>query len=148
MRKLTAGSNVLVEGPYGQFSYKTVRRNRQVWIAGGIGITPFLSMARSFGGDKQYDIHFFYGTNTLDDAVFLQEFLDITRHLPDNFKTTVISRDVSGFVTVPLLQKSLDDLSGYDYLMCGPPIMIEKLREQLIEARVSEEDIYTESFEL
>ena len=44
---LPAGAHAEVEGAYGAFSYLNVPNVRQIWIAGGIGITPFLSMARS-----------------------------------------------------------------------------------------------------
>lgn len=148
MRNLKQGVKAFVEGPYGQFSFKSLSRKRQVWIAGGIGITPFLSMARSFSGAEQYDIHFFYGTDTLESAVFLQEFMDITRHLPANFRTTVVSKDISGFVTVSLLKKSLGDLRDFDYMVCGPPTMMRSLREQLILEGVPDDHIAMEVFKL
>src|SRR6266571_3163822 len=44
---LPPGGSAELEGPYGTFSHLALANSRQVWIAGGIGITPFLSMARS-----------------------------------------------------------------------------------------------------
>jgi predicted ferric reductase len=49
LRRLEAGAEAVVEGPYGSFSHRSVPNERQIWLAGGIGVTPFLSMARSLG---------------------------------------------------------------------------------------------------
>lgn len=143
---LQPGTAVKLEGPYGRFSYKNVKNHSQVWIAGGIGITPFLSMARSFSGPEKYDIRFFYGTESLDEAVFLSEFIDITRHLPDNFSTSVVAKNFSGFVTVEMLQKSLTDLRKFDYLICGPPPMVTAITSQLKKAGVPSSQMHYESF--
>lgn len=148
MRDLQPGTPALLEGPFGGFSYKSVKNTKQVWIAGGIGITPFLSMARSFAGKKPYDIHFFYGTESLDEAVFLQEFIDITRHLPENFRTSVVSKDTSGFVTIDMLQKALGDLNEYDYMVCGPPAMMGALESGLKKAGVPESQLHLEPFDM
>ena len=50
MEELKVGDKVAVEGPYGRFNYKNYSRD-QVWIAGGIGITPFLGMVRDLYDD-------------------------------------------------------------------------------------------------
>lgn len=148
IQHIEQGAKALLEGPYGRFSYKNIKNSKQVWIAGGIGITPFLSMARSFSGKKKYDIHFFYGTESLDEAVFLQEFIDITRIMPENFRTSVVSKETSGFVTIDLLKKSLSTLREYDYMICGPPGMMKALSMQLKEAGVADDQIHIEAFSM
>lgn len=144
--ELQPGTAVLLEGPYGQFSYKRVQNHSQVWIAGGIGITPFLSMARSFSGKDTYDIRFFYGTDSLNEAVFLHEFINIARHLPDNFSTSVVAKNYSGFVTIEMLKNAMKDLKKFDYLICGPPVMSKQLSRQLRKAGVPDSQIHFESF--
>jgi predicted ferric reductase len=148
LQNLECGTKAFLEGPYGDFSYRNLSNRKQVWIAGGVGITPFLSMARSLAGSNKYDIRFFYGTESLEDAVFLGEFLDITRHLPDNFNTKVVSKDIEGFVTLDLLKESLGNLGDFDYMICGPQVMMRMLEEQLLSAGVQPRQIHIEAFSM
>jgi len=148
LQSLESGAKAFLEGPYGDFSYKNISNRKQVWIAGGVGITPFLSMARSLSASREYDIRFFYGTESISDAVFLGEFNDITRHLPKNFKTSVVAKDVEGFVTATLLAESIGDLNEYDYMICGPPGMMKALQEQLSYVGVPENQIHIEAFSM
>jgi predicted ferric reductase len=148
LQNLECGAKAFLEGPYGDFSYRNLSNRKQVWIAGGVGITPFLSMGRSLAGSNKYDIRFFYGTESLEDAVFLGEFLDITRHLPDNFNTKVVSKDVEGFVTLDLLKESLGNLGDFDYMICGPQVMMRLLEEQLLSAGVQPRQIHIEAFSM
>jgi predicted ferric reductase len=148
VQKISDGTIAYVEGPFGSFSYKKLKNKKQVWIAGGIGITPFLSMARSFSGKKKYDIHFFYGTETTDEAVFLSEFKDVTMHKAHNFKTTVVSRDKDGFINAELLRKHLGDLKKYDFMICGPPGMMSSIKNQLKDSEVPDRQIHIEAFSI
>ncbi|HSM71444.1 MAG TPA: ferric reductase-like transmembrane domain-containing protein, partial [Anaerolineales bacterium] len=56
---LKPGMDATIEGPYGMFDYTTAG-NKQIWIAGGIGLTPFLSFVRDMDGTLDHDIDFYY----------------------------------------------------------------------------------------
>src|SRR3970040_78401 len=56
---LKAGSDAVVEGAYGSFDYRT-GGGKQIWVAGGIGITPFLSFIRDLETDLGHDVDFYY----------------------------------------------------------------------------------------
>lgn len=148
LKELAKGTPTYLEGPYGKFNYQNVKNNKQVWIAGGVGITPFLSMARSFSGKSNYDIRFFYGTETLDEAVFLQEFIDIMRHIPQSFQTKVVAKNLSGFISIDLLKSSLENLKEFDYMICGPPGMMKAISGQLSQAGVPIGQIHYETFSM
>jgi predicted ferric reductase len=62
----------IVEGAYGMFDYKR-GGPRQIWIAGGIGVTPFLSFVRDMDGNLAHDVDFYYTVRHPEEAIFVDE---------------------------------------------------------------------------
>jgi predicted ferric reductase len=145
LRRLEVGADAVVEGPYGSFSHKNVPRARQLWIAGGIGVTPFLSMARGLDDDSRLDVDFYYCVERAEEAHFLDELRTIAGGRP-GFRVALVSRDQDGFLSVDRLAAEQDDLEHTDVLICGPPAMIESLRAQLVAAGVPPQQIHAEEF--
>jgi predicted ferric reductase/mono/diheme cytochrome c family protein len=129
LRRLEQGAEAVVEGAYGSFSHRTVPGRRQIWIAGGIGVTPFLGMARSISDDG-LDVDFYYCVEHEEEAHFLEE-LRALEHARRNFRVVVVPRDREGFLTGQRLAAAHDDLADAEVLVCGPPAMIDSLRAQL-----------------
>lgn len=143
LRKLEARAAARVEGPYGEFSHLEMDRTRQIWIAGGIGITPFLSMARSLSDDT-YDVDLYWGVNTRAQAYFADELEAIAQRLP-SFRFHLVVEEIDGFITPEMVgAKSLVDAA--DILIVGPPAMESALRTQLVTAGVPERHIHSERF--
>ena len=69
---LQPGMEAVIEGPFGLFDYKT-GGEKQIWIAGGIGLTPFLSFVRDMDGDLKHDIDFYYTVRHPEEALFMDE---------------------------------------------------------------------------
>jgi predicted ferric reductase len=69
---LKPGMAAVVEGAYGMFDYRTGGQ-KQVWIAGGIGLTPFLSFLRDMDGNLAHDVDFYYTVRHPEEALFLDE---------------------------------------------------------------------------
>jgi predicted ferric reductase len=145
LRELEAGAIAIIEGPYGSFSHRRGVRRRQVWIAGGIGVTPFLSMARSLAQHELEAVDLYYCVETATEAVFLDELRAIAaRHA--GFRVCLLSRDEVGFITAGRIATEVADLVSRDVFVCGPPAMITSLRAQLIDNGVPAEQIHAEEF--
>jgi predicted ferric reductase/mono/diheme cytochrome c family protein len=145
LRRLEPGAEAVVEGPFGSFSNEGLPQPRQLWIAGGIGVTPFLSMARSLSDGDGIPVHFYYCVERLEEAHFLDEFRAIASRR-DGFEITVVPRDTDGFLSAERLAAENPGLAESDVLICGPPVMIVSLREQLIPRGLPERQIHAEEF--
>jgi predicted ferric reductase len=143
MRLLEPGAEAVVEGPYGAFGAET-DNERQVWIAGGIGVTPFLSMARSLNGVGP-EVDFYYCVEHAPEAHFLDELRSIARER-DGFRIVLVPRETDGFLTGKRLAAENEDLASTDVLVCGPPAMIDSLRPQLSARGVARERFHAEEF--
>jgi predicted ferric reductase len=143
--QLRVGTHVKVEGPYGQFSFTKMPYKKQIWIAGGIGITPFLSMAHSLP-KSGFDITLYYSTKTPQEAVILNELKEIAA-ANGNFKVVPIVTDKQGFITAERVAKDVE-LKKTDVLLCGPPPMMRALSDQFQKIGVAEDHIHYEEFSL
>ncbi|MBA3433375.1 MAG: ferric reductase-like transmembrane domain-containing protein, partial [Actinobacteria bacterium] len=122
LRTLETGAEAIVEGPYGSFSHRNVANRRQVWMAGGIGVTPFLSMARSLGDRDGLSVALYYCVEHEPEAHFLEELHAIAQERQD-FRVTLVARDTDGFLTAERVAREHEDLTSSDVLICGPPAM-------------------------
>jgi predicted ferric reductase len=142
LRQLEPGADAVVEGPYGSFG-RGAERHRRIWIAGGIGVTPFLSMARSLGEDAPA-IDFYYCVERESEAHFVDELRAIAGER-NRFRVVAVPRDKEGFLTAERLAAETDLVSA-DVLICGPPAMLDGLRGQLRTQGVVDEHIHAEEF--
>lgn len=107
--KVDIGTQAYVEGPYGGFSFLNTKNKNQVWIAGGIGITPFLSMARSLRKNARHKIDIYYCTKTPEEAVFTYELKRIAqKHSGIRIISVCEARD--GFLTADAIAKHSGEL--------------------------------------
>jgi ferredoxin-NADP reductase len=109
-----------------------------------VGVTPFLSMARSLDG-KPYDIDFYYCTERADDAFFLDELFALADRSP-RFRVIPIRRDSLGFITAEDIRAASGDPVKQDIFICGPPVMIASLRQQFAARGVPASQIHYEDF--
>jgi predicted ferric reductase len=142
------GATAKVEGAYGRFSYGNFGNPRQIWVAGGIGITPFLSMARALGPDvTQVDLY--YSVKNETELVGIQELQAVqARGQNQIFRLFPFIADKQGFLTASYLDKTSGGLQGKDILLCGPPPMMKALKQQLGELGVPKRRVHSEEFSL
>ncbi len=144
--KLQPGGKVQIRGPYGRFD-TTNAGKKQVWLAGGIGLTPFLSKVRAMeeGDDRQ--IHLVYAAREKQDAIFLDELKERAAKL-SNLTLVPLFSDEGNFARVDMMKQKLPDpLNTYEYFMCGPTPMVHGIMADLKKEGVGREKIHTEAFE-
>jgi ferredoxin-NADP reductase len=153
---LPLGTEVQIEGPMGSFTLHKNRVKAAVFLAGGIGITPFLSMLREAAEERlPQRLYLFYSNRHPKDAAFLKE-LEILCKVNANFvfvpsmseegKSSLDWPNERGFIDGEMLLRHMDGLKGPIYYVAGPPAMVAAMREMLTHAGVEEDDIRTEEF--
>jgi ferredoxin-NADP reductase len=157
------GTPVKVEGPFGNFTLHNDARRPAVFLAGGIGITPFRSIARWAAHEKlPHRVLLLYANRRQEDAPFLDELEGLMRKNPRfTFVPTMTQGNTShqswkgetGRITYELIEKHLRSdpsstpaLANPVYYMAGPPAMVAGLRAVLNAASVDDDDIRTEEF--
>jgi ferredoxin-NADP reductase len=156
LRKASPGLQVKIDSPAGSFVLHRKSEKPAVFLAGGIGITPFLSIIRQVGHDQSpHQIYLFYSNRRPEDAGFLDLLSEATQRNPNfHLIATMTEMDKShrewegetGVINKEMLTKHLPSLQGPIYYLAGPPAMVAAMRRMLIEAGVDEDDIRTEEF--
>lgn len=153
---LVIGAQVRIKGPMGSFTLHNNVSRPAVLLAGGIGITPFLSMLSYAAVNKtRPSITLFYANRHLKDAAFM----DTLRKLESstgNFRfvptftrvgnTSGEWKGETGHISSEMLSKHVFTLQGSICYVAGPPTMVSAARLALNEAGVDEDDIRTEEF--
>lgn len=147
LKNLKNGTIAKIEGPFGAFSYQNSPREKQIWIAGGIGITPFVSMAKSFSHKNGYETTLYYITKTKKEAVYLKELSQLSKNLP-NLKIKHLHTDTGERLTAIKVSQEISDYKKRDIFICGPTPMMKDLREQFNKLGVRNAHIITEEFSL
>ena len=156
LRSMPLGTQVKIEGPSGSFTLHKNSSRPAVFLAGGIGITPFFSMIRQADHDRlPHQLYLFYSNRSPDDAPFLGTLEEITKSNP-NFHLVLTMTEMSkpsrqwtgetSFINGEMLKKNLPNLQGPIYYIAGPPAMVTAMRQILVQANVDEDDIRTEEF--
>lgn len=157
VKKVEPGARAYVDGPFGAFTLDRYPSRGYVFIAGGIGITPVMSMLRTLvsRGDRR-PLRLVYANPTWEDVTYREELpgleealnLEVTHVLekpPDGWE------GATGFVTKELLDEVLPGglrRNELEYFLCGPPVMIDAVKDALTELGVPLERIEYEEFAL
>ncbi len=149
------GERAYVDGPYGTFDLDQHTGPGYVFIAGGIGSAPIMSMLRTMAdrGDD-HAVIFFYGNRTWDSIIFREELDELQGRL--NLKMVHVLEDPpegwegeTGFVTRDMLDRHLPaDRSERVYFICGPIPMIVSVERSLRALGVPLSRIFSEQYEM
>lgn len=156
LRTAALGLQVKIEGPSGSFVLHRKTEKVAVFMAGGIGITPFLSIIRQATHDRAlHQMFLFYSNRRPEDTPFLDLLAETTTKNPNfHFIPTMTELSKSqrewtgdkGFINKEMLFRHLPSLQGPIYYIAGPPAMVAAMRRVLTDAGVDEDDIRTEEF--
>jgi ferredoxin-NADP reductase len=154
---LNEGDILDVKAPRGNFFLHQDRETPVVLLAGGVGITPMMTMAETLlAHGSARPIHLFFGVPNGSLHIFKQDLEQMAAQFPtlhltvcysDPLPSDRIHHDfqVEGRVSVPLLRASLPS-TNCDFYLCGPGAMMVSLTEGLSEWGVEESRIHTEAF--
>ena len=150
------GSQVKIEGPIGNLVLHNDQARAGMFLAGGIGITPFRSILLQAAREQlPHRLFLFYANRRPQDAPFLQELEALQRQNPSyTFVPTMTDMSRSdrswqgetGVINQEMLAKHLKSAASPIYYMAGPPGMVRAMRTLLNSMRVDDGDIRTEEF--
>lgn len=142
---LRAGMDAVVEGAYGMFDYKTGGQ-KQIWIAGGIGLTPFLSFLRDMDGRLDKDVDFYYTVRHKEEALFLDEIEAAAKANP-RLKPHIRFSATDGSLSVDEIAKDAGGSLGDRHIyICGPLPMARAFEKKFLSLGVPKGHIHFEEF--
>ena len=152
--EVAVGDKVWVDGPHGGFSPDHHRSRGLVLIAGGVGITPMISVLRSLAqrGDQREHL-LFVSARALEELLFREEITE----LADRLRLRVVElldqphegwTGVTGFLDAQVLAANLPrQRERLDFFICGPPPMVNGVIASLQSIGVAPHHIHTEKFD-
>jgi len=141
--RLKKDNELILHDVFGAINYK----GEGVFIAGGAGVTPFISIFRYLHSKNEIgECKLIFANKTHDDIILEQEFKKL---LGNNFINILSEEKANGYanglITMDFLQDNFGGINQYFYL-CGPPPMIEFVEKQLQDLNVGEKHIIKEEF--
>lgn len=145
-RSLKVGTPVRVEGPFGRF-LRTRSSTPELWIAGGIGITPFVAWAQAMV-PRDGPARLVYCVRNEERAAHLDELEALAERLPNLTLTLHASHELGRATADTILEETKLDPSNLSIAFCGPEPMRKALTEGLAARGVSVRRIRYEEFEI
>lgn len=149
-----AGDLLEIAAPAGRFFFTGEEAEGIVLIAGGVGITPMMSVLRSLTDRSYaYDVFLLYGVNTPADLIFAEECDYLARRHPRLHIASVVAKPEGtewtgpvGYITAEFIASTVPDIARRRIHLCGPPPMMAAVKTALEELKVPSEQVKTEDF--
>lgn len=143
LKNVQVGMKAEIEGPFGEF-FENRRNKKEIWLAGGVGITPFLSLAKSLKNVGN-DIYLFYCLNDSTEAVLLKDLQDISVKESKFHVITWYSKEKDR-ISADAIANLTNGINDTDIYLCGPPPFMRGLQSQFISKGVKVSNINFEEF--
>jgi len=155
LKKAPLATAVQIGSATGSFTLHKNSAKPAVFLAGGIGITPFLSIVRQADHDRlPHKLYLFYSNRRPEDAAFLHTLQALETTNP-NFRLICTMTEMSSkeewngetvLIDKEMLCRHLAGLQGPIYYIVGPPPMVTAMRQTLVSAGIEEDDVRAEEF--
>jgi len=156
LRALPLGAGIAIEGPFGSLTLHKDRARPAVFIAGGIGITPFKSIVEQATEDRvPQRLVLLYSNRRPEDAAYLARLQELEDRNP-NFRLIATMTSMSdskqpwtgshGLIDAALVERATAELARPIYYLAGPPSLVEAMRQVLNDAGVDGDDVRSEEF--
>lgn len=154
--KLKVGQEIKIFGPMGQFILDENTEKEHVFLAGGIGITPFHSMlADAAAKNANKKLTLFVSFSIPEEIIFLDELTEIAKSHPNFHSIYTVTKPQesqmpwqgeTGRMSKNMIKKYINDISQCIFYIVGPPPMVEGTQKLLEDMKISSENIRTEQF--
>jgi len=153
LAELSSGAEVEISDAMGEFTLPEDKSKPVVFITGGIGITPFISMLRYVNEEKLgYNITMLYSNRDKESTAFFDELKNLSQELKKSFKLVMTMTDDKQWegekqrIDAQFIKKYVKDIDNSIFMMAGPPGMVEAVQEVLKDIGVKEQNIRIDSF--
>ncbi len=145
LENIHEGDKVSIEGPYGGFHFRNFGGKDQVWLASGIGITPFVGMAEDLAeNEEKTKVNLYYVFKSNPDIS--ENFFRSLDEKLENFRFVEWDSSRRGYFKAKDLGDA-DALKNKEILICGSPKFKEKIINDLIEQGIRKDNIHEEVFD-
>lgn len=142
LESLKVNDEFAVSGPHGKFDYKAGLKN-QIWIAGGIGVTPFRSFSQA-QVPNDFSVDFFYAYNNEEEGAYTKELEALAS---DNLRIHLFNSKEKGFLSVKEISNYVNSKDKFDVYFCGPKPMRDALIKQFKNSNINIGDFHYEHFQ-
>lgn len=145
--RLSVGSEVWLKLPYGDLFTQTHNKTNTVFIAGGTGITPFLSLFTHESFNEYINPRIYLGFRSKEFNIYEQELnaVKLRGNSVELCVPKIFYQDVQGVINIHSIFN--DNSTSSNYFISGPPAMIKMFKKSLIEKGVPLENVLTDDWE-
>lgn len=160
--EIKVGDSINIKNPVGEFYLDPTEIRPAVLLAGGVGVTPMISMAQhvmKHGVITRHfrPLHIFHAAQTIEQRAFASEFKNLEANTQGEIRYySLISQPTSsdklgkdfngsGYITAEILRQTLP-LDDYDFYLCGPAPFMQSMYDSLMSLGVADDKIFAESF--
>jgi predicted ferric reductase len=144
VKMMEIGSQVTLKLPYGDLFTQEHSKDYTIFIAGGTGITPFLSLFTNSSFKHYRQPHLYFGMRKREMNLYQDE-LDSAMTINPELSVTFVYEDEHGILNIQRIQE--ESSSSSYFFISGPPIMITDFKNYLLSNGITKEQIKTDEWE-